>query len=654
MPQIIDPNDDFTLAGTGLPNYNLRPLAWLGCRPNTTAYEFTAHLYDSYNEESSALGFDGAVAACGTSSAPHTGARAWVYRRPFQEDVSITASFYEFVDIGSANADLERMEEFGVLARISRTGTLQNAGDDVHVADVDGYVLSLRGQSDDTVDFTLERYNAGTATSLASLTLSASNSAAVDWSRPFELRLDLTDDGANTDYVAWFQNLTLAGEDGFGPIRLFEGTDTSPIQVAGRAGISMPPARTYTSPAYEVASICQWIQVADSTNPQSVFFRDEWVRYSRHQMQTNEGTPDRLGRSGRLVQGFCTWDQFSAVDAELDAASDAIDWDAPSGAGYQSRLFLSYRASDRIDNHARAVDLTITPTSATEYSGGVACFVDYKDQIGIPTGTGGTFNTPNVYGYLGCIHRIGGSWSYMIRRARGLSNGFQDLLASESISAPSFPIKIELRARVLANQDIELKLFVDDTQRLVSDVHVDVTVDGNGTVIDFGATRVIGGLGEAMFAGGNDIGSDTTFVFDNWEQTTLALVDTETIVVADEGTVSGTINDILAPHFSVQIRYSRPQISTRMSSGHTASRPEFSVQRRYIRFSAPYTTPQEHRALESFYDLKSAIEGAFNYTDFGGTDIPVRFVPKSLKRTRSQAPNVFGTEFELEELLNVS
>jgi len=115
---------------------------------------------------------------------------------------------------------------------------------------------------------------------------------------------------------------------------------------------------------------------------------------------------------------------------------------------------------------------------------------------------------------------------------------------------------------------------------------------------------------------------------------------------------------VLKVQYSVQESSAVESSVLEYESGHSVTLAAYGdgtspLPRRRFTFAAPVTTTTEHHAIQSFYDLKDGVEGAFFYEDEDDTQIPVCFVDDSIERTQ-KAPGVFGTQFSLEELLNTS
>lgn len=448
------------------------------------------------------------------------------------------------------------------------------------------------------------------------------------------------------------------------------GADTlaPPLTGAGRCGFTMSSARQYNSPEIYVADICDWWQVAKASDVDAVLYREEWVRHLARFAEKNGA--DDLGNQGYIVQGDYTLDEFGAIagfaTTELDRSGDRAQY-VPPGSGGQHIFIASKPAADQYTQRRR-ITINFGSGTTASYLAGICLRANWDPDtvLSMPAAPAyGGFGSMD--GYVAFAWSSAGTKMVSIYRAgTGRAERIADVAGTWPIGS-DFTLDFECRpvGDLAPHGDVEtayveMRVWIDGTLAVLANPGgvSDVTWVG-GVVTDQAATRVQSGLGEGFTAGEQGTPGDRTIQFDSWERRPLGpRVDQQNIVVANEGTPTLIVNNVLDPQYSVSVSDEYSTLTYPFESGHRGSASEYgdasgAISRRTFTFRAPVTTPEEHQRIESFFDETKGVEDALVYRDENGANIDVQFLAHTLNRYQS-APGVFGTEFQLRELLNTT
>lgn len=677
MTQIQYADDAFDL---GPASVGTRLSDWVGCLPDSGAYN-RGWLIDGHSTAAGAQGVQGAVASVVPINGTSTAKRAWVYRREFAGSVRTAASFFLLPQAGSPEYPFLFVIEYGVFGRY-QGGTLSNTGTtDVHFLNGSCYLGRIRQNlASFQMFFEIVKVTTGTQAVLNSVAFTISDQAQVDWLKPFELILDIS--GTSTVSLDLrVKNVDTTGGFELGETSVVTASDsTSPISGDGRSGFTMGGPRTQTIFAYtaSVIDVCEWFEVSDQADPNSVYFRDEWERLGPNYSETHG--PDLFSVSGNNLQGGYSSDQFAntatttngtgAIKLIYNAAGEHVRF-VGSGSGFDQCVSISQRPAGDSRYQHRSVTANLANTGGGRQYAGILLRGSWTDPVYAASPS--TVRTvPTLKGYLALAQYYPTTSTYNVGvyrysgSAAGVPLQMADLSTASALwtAGADFTLDFDIYpidgAPDPNNAPTEMVVKINGTQVVLLDVGANgIAVSAGGTVTDSSSGNIPQGSGEGFVMLHN--ASSTTVQIDDWtEQALHVSADTPpedqlSIAVQGEGSAVGTINDILEPEFAVSVDYAIQANKLPFESGHVYAESNhvgtdgLPDPRRTFTFTKRASTPTEHHALERFFDDHEGIEGAFNYTDRIGNTIKVCYVDDSLTRTQV-GPTVYGTTFQLVEL----
>ena len=648
MAQLLDTALSFA---PGSPTYGSNFLLYLGVEPNGAAYRFGKLCTPFTQPIATAVGALASTSPVG-----------FMHRDVTAADCKVTVSFQLFTaGFGGGVPRPADCVEFGVLARIAG-GTLTDDGSvDVRYIDCDCYGLRLVVNGSNEMVFTLDRWNSGTKTQLATETVGTS--AATDiaaWFLPVTLSLEVEANGSNVDLTAKIVGMWFAIGQQFafgGDYTLFSGTVTdssgSKLTTAGRCGFTMGRDRQVNG-----RNIADIIPAWEIEEGGSVVLRDEWQRVNRDACLQSSTAAYTVNFTGGSVASRLYFDQFVESGSSVLAVNDTgrLKLDGPGASSTQVAVLLDQVPAASMIQQRRTVDVEFG-SSGTDSAGyikrhGVVVRASY--------GPLSTADFSNFTGYAGVVQNdASGISAYIIRYVAGTN---VTIASASGISfAEGTPREIDLSIYpepTDPNPNEAAAVMVlkvgGVTVSLTAAAVAGVTDNGAGIITDASAARIKTGPAVGMYTLLTNTTKDVWL--DDFDSaatsgTDLLIEDMATIAVNDEGTASVDISDTLQHAFPFDIRKRYEVISTELASGHRKTQPKFTDARRLFTFRGVHFDETDKDALETFFDARDGIEGAFYFTpDVATGQVPVHFVEDSLEIVKL-AEGIYSATFQLEELL---
>lgn len=547
MPTQILPKDDAFAYGPV--HYGNNVILYLGCKASTSSTPFAwgnGKMHSAYHATLGTTAYTnaGITTADSESEANQLRARGMMFRAPFAEGSTATAVVQMLPLAGTP--DDSHLAPRGVMGRI-QGGTLASAtGDEVRYEDVSCYLATVHRDVSGNVIFAIRKCSSGTFSLLANQTLAPASVALLPVLNPLTITLTLAGGSGDTTVDASFR--------GWGSIADIDlsASDSSAIAGSGRYGFLMGRDRADATDGIDVADICTSFSVTEGSTLKLL------DSFSRYQLSSFRSVTDQFGNGGNSLQGAFGWDHFQPSQVRRMKRSTAAEaaqyfFDGTDASGSHRAMLSSRPATSSISQHrSAALTFSAQPTVSDVRFGIAVRASDPVQAVGV--------TTPLTCYVASVVARVSPNPVRFLLE-RYVSGGTTRQLASFDDAGSTYwpgyasPLTLELEVHNslgLLNDDVVLTVKVDGVQVPLVDVSglSGVSVDGSGTVTDGSGGRIGSGYGEGFLALTDGAENAVDVTIDDWTESALtnselADQDQASVIVLDEGTAVGSLNDVI-------------------------------------------------------------------------------------------------------------